>query len=74
MRHKILEPWAEACGTLKRIINEDPYLTLDFGNLQVKLGSVESDFIRDQLNDKIGKRISVLRTDLPNKPVLLRTL
>jgi hypothetical protein len=74
MKQIILEPWAEACGTLKGIIDEELYLTLDFDKFQVKLGSVESAAIKDQLNNNVGKRISCLRTDLPDKPVLMRTL
>jgi hypothetical protein len=70
----ILEPWAEACGTLGKIIEDEPYLVLDFGKFQVRLFSDMAKGIRCRLDEEIGNGITILRTDLPDKPLLLRKL
>jgi hypothetical protein len=70
-----LNPWEEACGTLRSVVEDFPYLTLDFGKFRVVLGSDEASAIKNLLTDElIGKRISVLRTDLPDKPALMRVV
>lgn len=72
---RILEPWEEAVGTLLSIVKDEPSLKLDFGKFQIRLRSTESDYLKDQLNDgMIGKRISLLKTDIPAKPILMRRL
>jgi len=68
-----LKPWEEARGTLQDKHEDYPCITLDFGKFRVVLGSDEANAIKDQLADElIGKRISVLRTDLFDKPALMR--
>jgi hypothetical protein len=70
-----LKPWEEACGRLQGVAEDFPYLTLDFGKFRVVLGSDEASAIKNLLTDElIGKRISVLRTDLPDKPALMRVV
>jgi len=70
---KRLGIWEEASGLLLGIADDYPYLTLDFGSFQVVIGSEEANSINVQLSEKmIGKRISVLRTDLQDEPVLVR--
>ena len=69
---KILDPWEEACGTLKAVRDERPNLVLDFGKFSIKLRSNESATIRNELESKIGSRIAVLRTDLPDRPLVMR--
>lgn len=70
-----LKPWEEACGTLQGVDDDYPYLTLDFGKFRVVFGSDEASAIKSQLTEElIGKRISILRTDLPDKPALVREL
>ena len=73
--NKRLKPWEEACGRLTGIAEDYPYLVLDFGKFRVILGPTEADSIREKVDEgTIGKRISVLRTDLPDKPVLVREI
>jgi hypothetical protein len=70
---KRLSPWEEACGRLLGIAEDYPYMLLDFGKFKVILGSAEANLMKTQLNEElIGKQISVLRTDLPDKPILVR--
>ncbi|UEC43439.1 MAG: hypothetical protein METHAR1v1_1400005 [Methanothrix sp.] len=70
-----LKPWEEACGMLQSVVEEFPYLTLDFGKFRVVLGSDEASNIKSRLTGElIGKRISVLRTDIPDKPALMRVI
>lgn len=69
---KILEPWDEACGTLQKIVEEDPYIIIDFGKFRVRLGLIDAKTIRGLLSeDLIGRGISILKTDLPGKPLLM---
>jgi len=73
--NKRLSPWEEACGRLLGIDEDYPYLVLDFGKFRVIFGPTESDLLGGQLSEEmIGKRISILRTDLPDKPILVRQL
>ena len=72
---RTLAPWEEAGGTLLNIEREGPCLKLDFGKFQVMLRPVESDFLKGKLNNELlGKRISLLKTDIPAKPLLMRRL
>ena len=72
---KRLSPWQEACGRLHSIVEDCPYKILDFGKFKVLLDPTESAAIKDQLNEElIGTQISILRTDIPEKPVLLKAL
>jgi hypothetical protein len=65
--------WDEACGTVMNIITDGPYTILDFGKFKVRLNPSEASALRYQLNENIiGCRISLLRTDLPEKQILLR--
>jgi len=60
---------------LQSVVEEFPYLTLDFGKFRVVLGSDEASNIKSRLTGElIGKRISVLRTDIPDKPALMRVI
>lgn len=70
----VLEPWNEASGRLRKVLNEESCLILDFGRFRIKLGQAESEAIRMGLMERTGKRISILRTDLPDRPILMRTL
>jgi hypothetical protein len=70
----ILEPWGEVCETLRNVIEDEPYLVLDFGKFQVRLFSDMAKDIRCRLDEEIGNEIAILRTDLPDKPLLLRKL
>lgn len=68
-----LQPWEEGIGTLRKICDEGPYKILDFGRFRLRLDEAEITALGDVLSQKvIGKRISILRTDLPNKPMILR--
>jgi len=68
---KTLEPGVEASGILKDIIAEEHYVLLDFGTFQIRVHSDKIKGIRGRLDKEIGNRISVLRTDLVDEPVLM---
>jgi hypothetical protein len=74
MTQKILRlgPWDEACGVLQHVVEDDPFTFLDLGWIRVKISSTEVAAIRDRLEQAIGKSISILRTDIPEKPLLIR--
>jgi hypothetical protein len=74
MAKKILRPrpWDENCGVLHQIVVDEPFTFLDFGWCQVQISSTEIASIKDQLDTMIGKRISLLKTNCPEKPLLVR--
>ena len=65
-------PWDEYCGVLQNVIDDESFTFLDFGWFQVQIGSTEIGSIRGQLEKVIGKRIFLLKTDIPEKPLLMR--
>ena len=68
-----LQFWEEGIGTLRNISDEGPYKILDFGKFKLRLDEIETAALGDLLTEKlIGRRISIMRTDLPNKPMILR--
>lgn len=76
MAQKILRPrpWDEASGVLQQVVEDDPITFIDLGWVRVQIGSTEVAAIREQLEKMIGKRISLLKTDIPEKPLLMRTV
>jgi hypothetical protein len=74
LESKRLEPWQEARGMLKKLDCEDDYVVLDFGKFKISLNPIEVRTISDQLNKGLGRRLAILRTDLPDKPLLVRWL
>lgn len=74
MTQKILRlgPWDEVCGVLQHVVEDDPFTILNLGWIRVQISSTEVAAIKDRLERAIGKRISILRTDIPEKPLLLR--
>lgn len=74
MAQKILRlaPWEEACGVLQHVIDDEPLTFLDFGKFRVQLSSTEIASIREQLKKMIGRRISILKTDIHDEPILMR--
>jgi hypothetical protein len=75
LKSKRLEPWEEARGMLKELDHEDDYVVLDFDKFKIHLDPIEVRTICDQLNKGlVGRRIAILRTDLPDKPLLVRRL
>ena len=68
-----LQFWEEGIGTLRSISDEGPYKILDFGKFKLRLDEIEIAALGDLLTEKlIGRRISIMRTDLPNRPMILR--
>jgi hypothetical protein len=74
MTPRKIQPWEEACGILKGLQELDDYLQLDFGNFQVLLGLNENSLIRERLENSLGRRISILKTNLPEKGILVLDL
>lgn len=64
-----LQPWEEYVGKLVKVENKNGYGYLYFHNGGII--AVPSKFAINLVN-KIGRRIAVLRTDLPNKLYLWR--
>ena len=72
-----LESWMEIIGTLHKISEDDYFLYLGIDNkvLEFRKGSKQTLCILNRLDDSwIGQNIAILRTDLPDKPILIRRI
>lgn len=71
-----LVPWQEAIGTLDRIEESETQtialLTCTYKRqLAIPLSKNQSE--TKKLQKLIGKKIRILQTDIPNKPIIIRT-
>lgn len=74
MNDKILKEWEEAVGTLTAVKDEGYVITLEFTAVwQVQVPRMSNDLIK-KFNRLIGKKIGVLRTDIPGKEVRCRVI
>ena len=72
-----LEQWMEIRGKLNKISKDDYDLYLDIDNkvLAFKKESTEALIIQNRLDDSwIGKNVAILRTDIPQKPLVFRII
>ena len=65
-----LKPWDEAVGLLVDVLEEDSML--QFENFTVVLRPDEFDEIK-RISAYIGERVSVLKTDISEYPLLIRS-
>ena len=74
MNDKILKEWEEAVGTLTAVKDEGYAITLEFTAVwQVQVPRMSNDLIK-KFNRFIGKKIGVLRTDIPENEVRCRVI
>jgi len=69
-----LEYWEEIIGKLYGSFNDDHYIYLKIDDqiLRFRKGSKEATHIQRQLSeDLFGGTIALLRTDMPEKPILI---
>jgi len=71
-----LEPWEEAVGIFKDIEYDEYELSLRLGNYVIVFPaqSPEASILKTLGKRAVSKRIGVLRTDEPQKPLLFRKL
>ena len=72
-----LEPWMEIKGELRKISRDDSYLfvEIDGKTIAFRRDSTEASYIHDNLsNNSIGREIAILKTDLPEKPLVIRLI
>ena len=71
-----LKPWMEITGKLTETFLIDDYLCLvvDDKILAFRRESNEAIELLDREDSLIGKIIAILKTDIPDKPILIRTL
>ena len=68
---KTLQPWEEIEGLLQ-CVNVEEYsgtIVLDFGHERV--GMPFNSKLKNELETKMGRNISLLRTDMGDKPYLI---
>ena len=62
-------------GIFEGIVEEDPYVLIRLDNIQLifDLESTEAKILKEKLDEvMIGLKISILRTDISEKPILVR--
>jgi hypothetical protein len=73
-REFCLEPWMEIIGELRSLSADDKYISLgiDEKTISFRKDSLEELYIQEKVTeDFIGQRISVLRTNIPERPILV---
>lgn len=69
--------WSEVYGKFQRVIEEGEYIVLDIEGLPPRAynsDSQEANIIREELeNVEPGTTIGILKTDIPAKPIVVRT-
>ena len=74
MNTKILKNWEEAVGDLTGIKDDDLIITLEFTTVwKVDVPKISKN-LTNKLKNMIGKRIGVIKTDIPGKEVLVREI
>jgi len=69
--------WEEIIGKFGGISENDYFTFLKIGNklLSFKKDSIETKYFQEKIkNNVLGKKIAVLKTDLPDKPFLVRII
>ena len=69
--------WTEIVGVFCRVLSDDSYLYVKIENklLCFAKESVESNIVQEKLrHDLIGRKIGLLRTDEPMKPLRVRVI
>jgi len=77
-----LDPWQEATGTLLAIDHCSVSMVLkllkstgDIFTARILMDEGTRDLVQAELNDSlVGKRVAVLVTDIPERPVIVRVL
>ena len=72
MNKQMLKEWHEAVGKLTAVTEEDDVITIEFTAVwSIKVPKASNDLTKT-LQGMIGKKIGVLRTDIPGREILLR--
>jgi len=71
-----LSPWTELCGKLLGISTNDYLVNVKIGDRVISFqhGSHEAKLVKQNLVKLVGKKVGVLKTDLPEKPLVIRVL
>lgn len=76
-KNVLLKPWEEAIGTLDKIENNETetiaFLTCIYAK-QIAIPLPKDQPETQKLPKLIGKKIAILRTDNPQKPIAIRTI
>jgi len=70
----MLKEWQEAVGDLTEVKDDGFVITLEFTTIWgVEVPRMTKDLIK-KFKGMVGKRIGVLRTDIPGKEILVREI
>jgi hypothetical protein len=70
-----LQEWEEIVGTFRGIVKEEFRLSILIDNSCMVFNdeSTEAQIVEEKLNrTKSGEKIAILRTDIPEKPLVIR--
>ena len=75
-RRFILNSWEELIGELEtlEIADGEFIVQLSTGSLAYPIGSERATYLEEELTGHEGSRVSILRTDLKDQPILLTIL
>lgn len=71
-----LKAWDEVVGTFRGLEKDEFTLLVQFEGFHfiLNLASHEAEIVEKLLNNKIGRKIGLLRTDLVEKPFIAREI
>lgn len=71
VKQDMLKEWEEVVGMLTNVKDDDEDILLEFTSVMTVRIPKTTDDLTKKLQDLIGKRIGVLRTDVPGKEILV---
>ena len=69
-----LQPWQEYVGEFAGLCEEQGFLIVEFSKCRLRFNdpSPSAEILRDELAGVEGRRVTILRTDLPDRPVVIK--
>lgn len=70
----MLREWHEVCGTFRGLQRDDNGITVTFDGFELCVYTEsEAEIVEQSLSDSLqGARVSILKTDLPDRPLLVK--
>ena len=71
-----LSPWTELYGKLYGIFHDNHLIHVRIGYWMLSFpnGSGEAELLRHKLPKLVGRKVGILKTDLPSNPLLVRVI
>lgn len=72
--YKILRPWTEVVGKHQGFYTNDQFTYIKIDERVFRFPKEQAERITEKLEGLKGRKIALLRTDDPTKPIMVRTL